>query len=43
MENFEKDYERRSELDHYEADGLNDENQIELSMQGRHEVDRRIE
>jgi hypothetical protein len=26
MENFEKDYERRSELDNYEADGIDDEN-----------------
>ena len=35
MDNMEQDYEARPELDRYEADGLDDEQQMELSAQGR--------
>jgi DNA replication licensing factor MCM2 len=35
MDNMEQDYEARPELDRYEADGIDDDMQNELSAQGR--------
>lgn len=43
MENMDRDYEKRSELDNYEAAGIDDENQIELDMNARQDVERRLD
>ena len=42
MENMEKDYEARDDLDHYEAQGIDDlvDANQELSLEGRMQVDR---
>ena len=43
-DNMENDYEARPELDNYEAQGMDDIiQQNELSMEGRIEVDRRLD
>ena len=43
-DNMENDYEARPELDNYEAQGIDDIiQQNELSMEGRIEVERRLD
>ena len=43
-DNMENDYEARPELDNYEAQGMDDIiQQNELSMEGRVEVERRLD
>lgn len=43
-DNMENDYEARPELDNYEAQGIDDIiQQNELSMEGRLEVERRLD
>ena len=43
MENYEKDYEKRSELDNYEAAGIDDQDQMELQFHERQEVERKLD
>ena len=43
MDDMERDYEARPELDNYEMDGLDEDDQQELSMNERMNVDRRLE
>jgi DNA replication licensing factor MCM2 len=43
MDDMEKDYEERPELDRYEMDGLDDDDQNELSMGERMQVDKRLD
>jgi hypothetical protein len=42
MDNMEQDYEERPELDRYDLDQLDDEEQNELSMAGRMQVDEQL-
>jgi DNA replication licensing factor MCM2 len=43
MDDMERDYEARPELDNYEMDGLDEDDQNELSMNQRMNVDKRLE
>jgi DNA replication licensing factor MCM2 len=43
LDNMEQDYEERPELDRYEEDGLDDDDQNELSLEGRMQVDKRLD
>ena len=43
MDDMEKDYEARPELDNYEMDGLDEDDQQELSMNARMNIDNRLE
>ena len=43
MDNMEQDYEANPVLDNYEAIGIDEDDQIELSMNQRMQVDQRLE
>lgn len=43
MDDMERDYEARPELDRYEMDGIDEDDQQELSMNERMNVDRRLD